>query len=126
METVENIPEDLKGRLDGLIGNTWMYNGRLVEVKGISRDNGQIRVINGGHTIAFAPEEAGKKIKEFLPVEEGHPSVVGDRQLAIQVFQKDSTQMESLEKLILENIKEVQKNPAFVPQAKVKIGRAHV
>jgi hypothetical protein len=37
----------------------------------------------------------------------------------MQVFSKDKGQMDSLEEIILENIKNVKKDPKFVGQAKV-------
>jgi len=115
------IPETIKNKLDNLIGNSWMYNGRNIRVKGVNQINGEIRVITEGHPIVFSVDKAEPKIEEFLPVDAGPEAIRNPeaRELAMQVFSKDKGQMDSLEEIILENIKNVKKDPKFVGQAKV-------
>lgn len=114
------IPEAIKNKLDKLIGKSWMYNGRNIYVKGVNQVNSEIRVITKGHPIVFAIDKAETKLDEFLPVESGPGTIKNPeaRELAMQVFAKDKGQMDSLEDIIMENIKNVKKDPKYVQQAK--------
>lgn len=115
------IQEAIKNKLDNLIGKSWMYNGRNIHVKGVNQMNSEIRVITEGRPIVFSIEKAEDKLEEFLPVEEGPGTIKNPeaRDLAIQVFEKDKGQMNSLEDIIMDNIKKVKEDPKFVQQAKV-------
>lgn len=116
MEVVKSSDE-IQKKLDSLVGESWLYNGRVVEVKGINRNDGQIRIVNQGNTIIFPEEKAEEKMEEFLPVEHEKEGA-GEEKLALQVFQKDGQQMESLEDLLMENIQKIKKDPEYLPQAK--------
>lgn len=102
--------------MDSMVGELWMYNGREVRIKGFNTTGDQVRVINNGHPIVFPVDRLEEKLGEFLPVQDEPDG--GTKSAAMQVFESDAAQINSLENIILDNIKKVQKSADYLPQAK--------
>lgn len=121
MEAIKN--SSLQSKLEALVGETRLYRGRQVTVKGYGVTGGQIRIINQGNTITFPVGRAKEELAEFLPVADEQAEQTPARQSetakqAVAVFQSDASQMNKLEDVLMDNISKLQEDDKFLEQAK--------
>ncbi len=100
----------IKTALTEMVGKTIMYNAHNYKIYGFMLLDDLVIVATDTKDITFPREEASVYINEFLPVEEE------PEKQALQIM-PDKKQVADLKDIVLENIKKVQKDKAFVPQA---------
>jgi hypothetical protein len=102
----------IKMALTKVIGKTIMYNTYNYKIIGFMLVDEKVVVATDTKDIIFPQEEAAQYINEFLPVED---EKMQEKQ-ALQIM-PDKKQVADLKGIILQNIKNVQKDKAYVPQA---------
>lgn len=102
---------NLRNKINKMVGKTYMYNSHNQTVKGFSIVEDEVTVITNRREISLPLDKAEDMLKDFLPVDDegsGKPALIN---------MPDQKQVADLKSIVLENIKKVEKDRAYVPQA---------
>lgn len=85
-------------------------------VRDVSVVDGDVVVDTDGEPVIFRLDKLKDMVDEFLPIED--KGETQSNSAAMQVFQADGGTMTDLTQVFMDNIKKVQKDPAYIEQAK--------
>jgi hypothetical protein len=105
---------DLKSKLDSMIGKTYMYRTETQKVISyeFKDSTGKIIIITNKSTIMFSFSDAKEKLTDFLICEE-------EKNIDVAIYKPEisSTVMIDVKNILMDNIKKVQDDKEYIPQA---------
>ncbi len=102
----------LKSKLDSMVGNSYLYNTNQVKILSYNIDGDQLTIVTDKKWIHQSIKHMNGFLDEFLELESS------DVTLAMQ--QKMSQTSESVQvarDALIDNIKKIQQDPKYIPQA---------
>lgn len=118
MEAIKS--SKLQSEIEQMVGNSYLYRGRQVTVKGYGVSDGQVRIINQGNTIMFPLDRLDEELDQFMETDDPQAIERADeaKEQAVAVFQNDASQMNKLENVLVDNISKLQEDDKYLEQAK--------
>jgi len=100
---------NLQQRLDEMIGRSFLINTREHRIVRYRFNDDSVEIVTDKKTFEFSCDEVEKEIAEFLPIG-------NDKVDALELLPKKNELVE-LKATIMENIKKVKRDKAYIPQA---------
>jgi len=100
----------LQDRLDKMCNHTFMVNGLYHKILSYRIRNGSVTLATDNGWIELETATAEKQLREFLPV-------ARDNQEPLHMVVHDKKTMLNLRDIVVDNIKKVQEDKEYVPQA---------
>jgi len=98
-------------KLNKMLGKTFLYLGAAVMIQNYQKKDGKVRVITDKRDYNLPEEELESFLEELQPMESS-PMVVPQAAAIL-----NNSGLADLSKVLLDNIKKVQENKDYIPQA---------
>lgn len=118
MEAMKNNTNPDIERLKKMGNKPFMYRGRNITVTGYDLPGGnKVEIQTGnGHPVTCFMGALGDKLDEFLTVEDQLSTT--ERTTALSAYEKERSQMATLEEKLMGQIEKLDENPEYIDQAK--------
>ena len=102
--------------LKSMTGKSWMYKTRTVKILSHKQKGNDISIVTDHSWIETTLGDLPGVLEEFMEVEQDDSAAL--ESTSLQVIQETRTGLTELRGILLENIKQLQDNKEFIPQAK--------
>lgn len=114
-------------KLAAMVGKQWMYKTNNVKIISYKQDGEKVYIVTDKDWITVTVDDLPKVIELFLEVEQDEENrrqnndakqqIINDN-VALQVVENTRSGVEELRKVLMDNIKKIQKDKNYIPQAK--------
>jgi hypothetical protein len=108
------IAPKMTERLEAMVGSSYMYMGRHLKVRGYALESNRIKILTAkGNPVVIKLSNLDDDLDEFMPAESESNGAE-----SMTLYKAQTTNMASIEQIVMANIEKVQNDREYLAQAK--------